>query len=87
MMVIIITEEFYLLGYNVVQSVERQPTYQRNMLHPSSGLKSSACYLLHTGFLLGLFFDPEDGSDVFFRNVGCLSTDYTALYPRRQNST
>jgi hypothetical protein len=21
---------------------------------------------LHTGFLLGLFFDPEDGSDMFF---------------------
>jgi hypothetical protein len=24
----------------------------------------------HAGFLLGLFFDPEDGSDMFFRNVG-----------------
>jgi hypothetical protein len=35
----------------------------------------------------GLFFDPEDGSDMFIRNVGWLSTDYTALYPRRQNSS
>jgi hypothetical protein len=26
--------------------------------------------LFHDGFLLGLFFDPEDGSDVFLRNVG-----------------
>jgi hypothetical protein len=26
------------------------------------------CFLL--GFLLGLFFDPEDGSDMFLRNVG-----------------
>jgi hypothetical protein len=25
-------------------------------------------YLLHSGFLLGLFF-PEDGGDIFFRNV------------------
>jgi hypothetical protein len=24
----------------------------------------------HCGFLLGLFFNPEDGSDVFPRNVG-----------------
>jgi hypothetical protein len=36
------------------------------------------------GFLLGIFFDPEDGSDTFLRNVGCLSRDYTALYSRRE---
>jgi hypothetical protein len=33
----------------------------------------AACFL--AGFLLGLFFDPEDGSDMFLRNVGWLSTD------------
>jgi hypothetical protein len=41
-------------------------------------------YQLHTGVFLGSFFDPEDGGDMILRNVGCLSTDYTALYPRRQ---
>jgi hypothetical protein len=30
---------------------------------------------LDAGFLLDLFFDPEDGSDMFFRNVGRLSAD------------
>jgi hypothetical protein len=30
------------------------------------------------GFLLGLLFGPEDGGDMFFRNVG-LSSNYTAL--------
>jgi hypothetical protein len=34
---------------------------------------------------LGLFFDPEYGGDMFVRNVGWLSMDYMALYPRRQN--
>jgi hypothetical protein len=29
----------------------------------------SACHLLHTGFLLGLFFDPEDRGDMFLRNM------------------
>jgi hypothetical protein len=32
--------------------------------------------------LLILFLDPEDESDMFFRNVVWLSTDYTALDPR-----
>jgi hypothetical protein len=28
-----------------------------------------AWHLLHTGFLLDLFFDPEDGGDMFLQNV------------------
>jgi hypothetical protein len=48
-------EDFYLLGYKAVQSVE---------------VASSACYLLHAGFLLWLFFGPEDGGHMFFQNVG-----------------
>jgi hypothetical protein len=31
---------------------------------------NSACHLLHAGFLLGLFFEPEDGGDMFLQNVG-----------------
>jgi hypothetical protein len=33
--------------------------------------------------LLGLFFHPEN---IFIRKVDSISTDYTSLYPRRQNS-
>jgi hypothetical protein len=36
-------------------------------------------------FLLSLFFDPEIGGK-FLRNVGGLSTDYTAFYPTRQET-
>jgi hypothetical protein len=32
---------------------------------------------------LGIFINPEDGGDIFLRNVCLLSTDYTASYPRR----
>jgi hypothetical protein len=28
-----------------------------------------ACHLLHAGYFFGLFFDPEDGSEMFFRNI------------------
>jgi hypothetical protein len=40
-------------------------------------------YLLYASFMLVFFFDPEDGDDMFLRNVGWLSTDYTALYSTR----
>jgi hypothetical protein len=44
----------------------------------------SASYLFRAGFLLRLFFDYEDRSDMLFRNVGRHSTDdYMALFPRR----
>jgi hypothetical protein len=33
--------------------------------------------------LLDIFFDPEDGGDMFLRNVGWNWTDYKASYPRR----
>jgi hypothetical protein len=35
----------------------------------------SACYLLRAGFFFGLLFDPEDGGDVFLRNVGWSPTN------------
>jgi hypothetical protein len=31
--------------------------------------------------------DPEDGGNLLLRNIGSLSTDYTALYPRRWYSS
>jgi hypothetical protein len=37
----------------------------------------------HTGFSLGVL-DPEDGGNMFLRNVSLLSTDYQVLHPRRR---
>jgi hypothetical protein len=47
------------------------------------GTCRSPCYQLHAGFLLGLYINSEDVGNMFLRNVGWLSTDRTALYPRR----
>jgi hypothetical protein len=40
--------------------------------------------LFHTSFLLGLFFNPEDGGDKLLLK---LTTVYTELYTRRENSS
>jgi hypothetical protein len=48
-----------------------------------TGSKQIASRALLAGFLIGLFFNPEVGSDMFLRYVGWLSTVYTALCPRR----
>jgi hypothetical protein len=37
--------------------------------------------LLYAGFFLGLLFNIEDGSNMFLRNVGRLSTDHMLLHP------
>jgi hypothetical protein len=51
-------------------------------IRPCNPLKvKQSCRLL-----LGIFFDPEDGGDMFLQNVGCPSMDYTALYIRSDNS-
>jgi hypothetical protein len=75
-------EEFYLLGYNYVQSVESQPTFRRNISPPSL---LATCF--HVGFLFGLVFDFEVRRCMFLRNVCWLPVDYTALHPRRYNSS
>jgi hypothetical protein len=49
------------------------------------GALLATCF--HASFLLDLFFDPEDGGDMFLWKVGWLSMDYTALHPRWQNSS
>jgi hypothetical protein len=44
------------------------------MLPPSSGSKNKPrnqqALLAATCLLLGLFFDPEDGGDMFLQNIG-----------------
>jgi hypothetical protein len=35
-------------------------------------LQISACYLFYAGFSLVLFFDPEDGGEIFLRNVALI---------------
>jgi hypothetical protein len=45
---------------------------------------TATCFMLVS--ILDYRFDPEDGGDMFLRNICRLKTDYMALYPRRYNS-
>jgi hypothetical protein len=82
------TEHKYTLWRRHCFNVQVDGTYRNHCAKPRKqhevgNKQSCACYLLHAGFLLGLLFDPEDGGTIFLRNIGWLSVDYTALYPRR----
>jgi hypothetical protein len=54
-------------------------------LHLQGQKIKQACYLLHGGFLLCSFLDPEDEGNNLLQIVSQLSMDNTALYLRRQN--
>jgi hypothetical protein len=45
--------------------VQKEISQTRNQHESGSG-----CYLLHSGFLLGLLFNPEGGGAMFLQNVG-----------------
>jgi hypothetical protein len=60
-------KEFLLLGYNAVELVEIQPTFQRNMSLRTSGSKETPSNKPARSKHSLLF---EDGGHVFRRNVG-----------------
>jgi hypothetical protein len=64
-----------------MQSFESQPTFRRN----TSQLANYAVIAEHairfqTGFLLGLFFNLEDGGGILLQNIGLLPTGNKTLF-------
>jgi hypothetical protein len=64
-----ITKNFIIWDITPCKPTESQQTFQRNISRPSSGLKNKPSQALlatcfHVFFLLGLFFDPEDGGEM-----------------------
>jgi hypothetical protein len=57
----------------------RQRNHDTSLSACEKGALLVACLFC---FLLGLFFNPGDGDNVFFRSVGRLLLDYAALYPK-----
>jgi hypothetical protein len=82
-------EEFYIVGYNVVYSVENQPVFRRNISPQSSGSKNKPSKKAAELAILFMMVSCLDYSltvkmeGTFLRNVGWLTTDYTAFYLRR----
>jgi hypothetical protein len=69
-------EEYHILGYNVVQSVESQPKFRRNISLPSSGSKNC----LHADFLLSLFFSTLKMEAICFSETSVDSQRTTRSY-------
>jgi hypothetical protein len=82
------------VGFEVFTAVVMKSTifWDMTLCSPLSlNRRFGGIYRLHfqlaCWFCWTYFFDPEDGGDMFLRNVGYNSTDYTASYPRRWYSS
>jgi hypothetical protein len=76
----------FSIGFEVLTAVVIKISVNRRFGgRPCFHLLSLLATCFEAGFSLGLFFDSEEVIDMFFRNMCWLSTDYKALYPRRQN--
>jgi hypothetical protein len=54
-------------------------------LHPQSRRINQAKHRHKSGDKVRLFFGSENEGDMFLRNIGWLSVEYTELIPRRRN--
>jgi hypothetical protein len=54
-----------------------------NHVEGNKGYRTICRLHIHADFLINLCFEPDHRGDIFLRNVGWLSSDYMALYPRR----
>jgi hypothetical protein len=75
----------HLLASWFLSSLFLQPWRWRQYVPQKRGTLLVICLL--AGFCWTYFFDPEDGGDMFLRNVGWNSTDYTVSYHRRWYSS
>jgi hypothetical protein len=60
----------YKTGENISVGCEALTPVLMNTSIFSDITPCSTCYLLHLNFLIGLFFDPENGGNMLLRNVG-----------------
>jgi hypothetical protein len=61
-------EEYYLLGREAMKFVRSLPTFRRDLLSPSAGLKNKPS--MQAATRLGLFLNLGNWGSTFFRNVG-----------------
>jgi hypothetical protein len=71
-----------LKGFIFCDTTARIPVSQ-STFHRKMSRASSASYLPHAGFLLGLRYVPEEGGDMFHWLYCLQSPDRTTLYPKR----
>jgi hypothetical protein len=60
----------YYLHQHAVQLSESESKFGRNTSLPSPGLKNMTNNLTYAGVLLGLFYNPDNGSNMFLQNAG-----------------
>jgi hypothetical protein len=72
--------DFYCLGHNTIKPVESQFNVTEEYVASIFGVEEWAkWYITFVRFLL---IELDDTGDIFLRNVGWISPNYTELHPR-----
>jgi hypothetical protein len=72
--------------FKVESRNQSERTWQAEQANNAEG-EGLLATCFQAGILLGLFFDSDDVGEMFLRNVGRLSTDYTVISPKKHKSS
>jgi hypothetical protein len=82
-----ISGALFAVSLSLLHSIYETLLYKKTNKHNAVIGSAVLTAVFRAGFLFGFLFSPENGGDIFLRNVSWLWTEHRVLYSRIQNSS